>query len=127
MRTPLRWHRNQISALRLRSRDRRRRAIEPLLRLRESEPGIAHAPELLARRVVGSGVFQRQAVPGILPKMLGLAQLDISAARGIGRGLPGVLAHRAPPLIDEVPGGQVGRMQGSRHYSPAGGTAVGPL
>lgn len=116
-----------LRALRRRSRDRRRHAVEPILRVRESEPGIAHAPELLARRVVGSSAFQGEAMSGVLAKMLGPARLEIRAARGICRRLPGVPAHRAPPLIDEFPGGQIGRVHGSHDEPPAGGTAVRPL
>lgn len=78
-------------------------------------------------RAAGGSVFQGQAAPGILPKMLGPAQLDISAASGIGKSLPGVPAQGTPPLIDEFPGGQVGRVHRSCHDSPAGDAAVRPL
>lgn len=113
--------------MRLGSRGRRRHAVEPILRLRESEPAIAHAPQLLARRIVDSGVSQSKTVFGVPPKMLGPAQSGLRAAQGICWGLPGVPAHRAPPLMNDFAGGQVGQVRGSRHESPAGGAAVRPF
>lgn len=118
------WESRGRSSLRLfRAQDRRDRAVEPILSFRESEPGIAHSPVPLARRVAGSGAFQGQTASGILPKMPGPTDLDLRAARGIGRSLPGVSAHRTPPLIDELAYGQVGRVHRGRSEPPAHGAA----
>lgn len=97
----MRRRRSSLRIVGQRSQDGRGQAVEPILCLRESEPGSTHPPVPLARRGAESGAFQGQALSGVLPKTPGPTRSNIRAARGLGGSLPGVSARRTPPLMDQ--------------------------